>query len=135
MKPAHTDDPTPAGIEQLVFFVAFPYPSPPITANQRMHWAQKAKLTKRVRAETAIKCRDAHIPELGTCRVTLTWFVNTTHRRDADNIVPTLKAMCDGIVDAGIVTDDTPQLMDKLMPVITYQKGGVPRMELRIETN
>jgi crossover junction endodeoxyribonuclease RusA len=35
--------------------------------------------------------------------VPLTWFANTRHRRDADNVVPTLKAACDGLVDAGVV--------------------------------
>lgn len=113
----------------------FAYASPPLHANQRLHWAQKKNLTKRVRAETAIKARDAQIPALGTCTVTLTWHVNTTHRRDADNIVPTLKAMCDGLVDAGVVEDDTPNFMHKIMPIIAYEKGCVARMELRIETN
>ncbi|WP_179580575.1 hypothetical protein [Glaciibacter psychrotolerans] len=109
----------------------FDYPRPPVTANQRLHWAHKAKLTRSVRDATA---KLAHrIPELGKCRVELTWFVTTKARRDADNIVPTLKAMCDGLVDAGVVTDDTPDLMVKVMPVIEYVKGGIAHMELRIE--
>ena len=105
--------------------------SPPLTANQRLHWANRADKTKTLRTLTAYHAR--RFPELGKCRVTLTWYVKTKHRRDADNIVPTLKAMCDGLVDAGVVTDDTPDLMVKDMPVITYDPYGAPRMELRIE--
>lgn len=78
--------------------------------------------------------RATHIPELGRCRVRLTWFVNTRYRRDADNIVSTLKAACDGLVDAGIVPDDTPGLMAKLMPVIEYRPGVRQSLEILIET-
>lgn len=112
--------------------VTFHEPSPPLTANQRMHWARKAKLTARVRKETATIAHQLRIPELGRCEVTLTWVVRTKHRRDADNIVPTLKAMCDGLVDAGIVTDDTPDLMVKHMPRIEYTPGATPHLRLRI---
>ena len=38
--------------------------------------------------------------------------------RDAENPTPTLNACCDGLVDAGIVKDDSPQFMTKDMPVI-----------------
>jgi Holliday junction resolvase RusA-like endonuclease len=111
----------------------FDYTSPPLTANQRMHWRKKAKITAEVRLATRLLAD--RIPELGKCRVILTWVVLTSHRRDADNIVPTLKAMCDGLVDAGVVRDDTPDLMDKLMPVIVKvpKEDGPSRMELRIE--
>ena len=125
--PAYTD--TPA--ESFVTTLHFDYPRAPLTSNQRLHWAHKAKITRQVREKAYLLAR--RIPELGKCRVTLTWFVSTQTRRDADNIVPTLKAMCDGIVDAGVVPDDTPDLMDKLMPVIQYEKGATPHMELRIE--
>jgi len=117
--------------EPFATVIRFDYTSPPLTANQRMHWRKKAEITKTVRAVTALKA--ARIPALGKCRVTLTWVVTTKRRRDADNIVPTLKAMCDGLVDAGIVADDTPDLMEKVMPVIVYEKGGTARMELRVE--
>lgn len=111
----------------------FDYTSPPLTANQRMHWRKKATITAEVRLATRLLAN--RIPELGKCRVTLTWVVLTNHRRDADNVVPTLKAMCDGLVDAGIVRDDTPDLMEKAMPVIVRVGKGVgpARMELLIE--
>lgn len=51
-------------------------------------------------------------------------------KRDEDNVVPTLKALCDGLVDAKVVKDDTPQYMVKNMPVIEYRKGAKPHLEL-----
>lgn len=85
-----------------------PYERPPLNANQRMHWAKKAALTKQVRAASFYAAKNAGVLRCDKVRVTLTWFVRTTTRRDADNVVPTLKALCDGLVDAGIVPDDTP---------------------------
>lgn len=96
------------------------YSSPPLTANQRLHWFEKAKRTRQVRSLTAEKA--AHIPPMDKIAVQLVWFVNTSHRRDVDNVVPTLKAMCDGLVDAGVVPDDVPEFMEKRMPTIHQVK-------------
>lgn len=61
-------------------------------------------------------------------------------RRDADNIVPTLKPLCDALAKGtvkhpgyGIVEDDTPDQMIKKMPVIhPAVKGEPPRMWMTI---
>jgi crossover junction endodeoxyribonuclease RusA len=114
--------------------LTFDYPSPPITANQRHHWRKKAALTKQVRAATYLLAKNAQVPAMGRCEVRLAWYVATKHRRDADNVVPTLKAMCDGLVDAGIVPDDTPAEMVKFMPEVVYLGAGkTPYMALEIK--
>ena len=95
-----------------------PWKSPPLTLNQRMHWAVKARLTKEVRLIAKVKARG--IPDLERCSVELVWFVTDKRRRDADNPVLTLKALCDGLVDAEIVPDDTPEYMTKLPVRIEY---------------
>ncbi|WP_244278017.1 hypothetical protein [Gordonia westfalica] len=68
--------------------------------------------------------------------VSLHYTPRDVRRRDADNLVPTLKAACDGLVDAGLVADDTPDLMTKQMPTIhPAEKGERGRLwlELHIE--
>lgn len=110
-----------------------PYDRPPLNANQRMHWAKKAALTKQVRAASFYAAKSAGVLRCDKVRVTLTWFVRTTTRRDADNVVPTLKALCDGLVDAEVVTDDTPDLMEKVMPVIVYRPGQQSGLQLHVE--
>jgi crossover junction endodeoxyribonuclease RusA len=103
--------------------------SPPLTENQRWgHWSEKGRVVKDVRLTG--KLLVARMPPTQKVEVTLVWFVNTRARRDEDNVVPTLKALCDGIVDAGIVEDDTPAFMAKNMPVIIYEKHTPPHMEL-----
>lgn len=116
-----------------VYTIHYAYTKPPLSLNQRQEWYVKSKLTRMLRDATRIKSRD--IPPLGRCRVTLTWFVVTKHRRDVDNIIPTLKAICDGLVDGDVVEDDTPEFMEKLMPQIVQipASAGPARFELRIE--
>ena len=126
-----TDTKTPALAEVTLVFDS--YSRPPLTENQRMGWRQRHGIVRVVRRLASFEARQAGLSELGVCRVTLTWFVKTRTRRDADNIVPTLKAMCDGLVDAGVVVDDIPALMDKPMPRIVYEQGGTPRLELHVE--
>ena len=101
----------------------FPWTSPPLSLNQRMHHMVKAKITAELRAEMHAKAR--HIPDLGRCEVRLIWYVNTKTRRDDENPVPTLKALCDGLVDAEIVEDDTSEFMVKHMPEIRYVHKSV----------
>ena len=118
----------------MIWRLQFPYTSPPLTANQRMHWARKAKITARLRAEACARAVLAGIPALDYCEVQLTWYVRDKRRRDVDNVVPTLKAICDGLVDAHLVNDDTPNLMHKFMPTIVHTPGAVPYLELTITT-
>lgn len=108
----------------------FDWTKPPLSLNYRMHHMQAAKLTKEIRGLICHLAR--HLPDMGRCEVTLTWFVNTRTKRDDENPVPTLKALCDGLVDAGIVPDDTNQYMKKNMPVIEYRKGQPAMMRLNV---
>jgi Holliday junction resolvase RusA-like endonuclease len=103
----------------MEFVVTFDeWSRPPLTSNQRLHWRKRAHLTKQVRGATLDLTHQ--FPAMKRIQVQLTWWVNDNRRRDADNVVPTLKAICDGLVDAGIVPDDTPEFMDKLMPNIQF---------------
>jgi crossover junction endodeoxyribonuclease RusA len=105
--------------------------SPPLTENQRWsHWAAKGRVVKDVRLTG--KLLAARLGRQERVEVTLTWIVPNDRKRDEDNVVPTLKALCDGLVDAGVVPDDTRRYMVKNMPVIRVERGCVPRMELEV---
>lgn len=117
----------------MTWALTFDYPSPPLSLNYRMHRMQEAALTKQVRAATHVKATAAGIPPLTRCEVSLIWFVATRHRRDDENPVLTMKAMCDGLVDAGIVEDDTRQFMVKHMPEIVYLGPGNKKTDQYIQ--
>lgn len=115
------------------WLIPFEWTRPPISQNDRFYWSKKSRLTKQIRKATALAV--AHIPPLKKCRVQLVWLVTDRRTRDADNPAPTYKAMCDGLVDAGIVPDDTPDYMQKLMPVIhrVDREFGPAQLQLVIE--
>lgn len=107
-----------------------PGKTPLLSLNDRLHFRAKAEKTKTLRT-MAYVFFSGH-PEAEKVRVELKWYVSDGRRRDAENPVATLKPLCDGIVDAGVVPDDTPEFMEKLMPEIVYEPPRIadPRVEL-----
>lgn len=110
--------------------VETPWQAPPLTANQRYHWRKKAAITSDIRQWARLLFRTTYLQAPIT--VQLDWHVPDKRRRDVDNAVPTLKAICDGLVDAGLVPDDTPADMDKRMPRIIYSPDSPKRLVLTI---
>ena len=97
--------------------------------NARPHWAVRSKSTDRNRQWAMNAATAALIPPLEHCIVEMVWTVPDRKRRDEENPMYDFKAICDGLVDAGVVPDDIPQWMTKLMPKIAYQKG-IARVEV-----
>lgn len=78
----------------------------------------KASATKRLRqrAKEAVEAEyieNAPWPMVG---VSVEIFWKTNRKRDADNAIGSLKAVYDGIVDAGLVIDDDPEHMQREIP-------------------
>ena len=96
----------------------FEWTKAPLSLNYRLHRMAEAKVVKELRSMMQAKAR--HIPFMTRCEVSLTWYVNDRRRRDDENPVATLKALCDGLVDAEVVADDTAEFMVKHMPRIIY---------------
>jgi crossover junction endodeoxyribonuclease RusA len=98
--------------------LSLPWRRPPLSENQRLNWQAKARITKEVRRTVGWLATAASIPAAYHCEVILYWAPGDRRKRDVENPTPTLKACCDGLVDAGVVEDDTPAWMTKRMPVI-----------------
>lgn len=113
--------------------IRLPYTKPPLSLNDRTHWRKKASITKAIRAHVAAAA--AVIPVCDRAAVTLYYVPRDARRRDADNLIPILKAACDGIVDAGVVPDDTPELMTKHMPIICAPDRSDPHLYLIVGTS
>lgn len=87
----------------------------------------KSKATREVRETACVLAKAANLKYLSPpVEVTLHYQPRDKRRRDADNLVAPLKALCDGLVDAGVVEDDTPEYMMKMMPVIHPPIPGDP---------
>lgn len=104
-----------------------------MSLNDRPNRWQKARQTRALRELAGWKARALRIgPQAERIDVGLIWAVTTGHRRDEENLVATLKPLCDGLVDAGVVPDDTPEFMRKLMPEIV--RGVKPALTFWIDT-
>ena len=89
--------------------VVIPAPCSFLTANQRHHWAVKAKLTAAWRDRAAWSAQAAKLPAIeGRVHIMATVHRDTRLGRwDVTNWAPTAKAAIDGLVDAGVLVDDS----------------------------
>lgn len=115
--------------------IVFLWPRPPLTLNDRpSSWHSRAAITKRMRNEAGFRAIAARLPQLPRIRVSLTWWVKDHRKRDGgENLAPTLKALIDGLVDAGVVPDDDQGHVTRGPSVIHYEKDCTPRIVLRVE--
>lgn len=90
----------------------------PLSMNDRRHFMAHAREVRTIRNLAKLACRLAAIPPLARCEVAMHFVPRDRRRRDADNLMATAKPCFDGCVDAGIVEDDTPDLMVKPQVVI-----------------
>ena len=94
----------------------------------------KAAAVKRLRKLTRECVEQERIENSPWSRVLIKvkFFYGTERRRDQDNAMFSLKAMYDGIVDSGLVADDTPEYMQRHIPVLSIDRD-FPRVEITIE--
>ena len=77
-----------------------------LTSNQRLHWAPKAERTRMLRAIGKSEAVKAGLKDLGPTHVAAFIGYLTGGRADPANSAPTIKALIDGITDAGAWPDD-----------------------------
>lgn len=111
--------------------LSIPLPADWINLNQRLHWAQRAKLTKAWRTMAHIQARQQGLPKrLGRVSIVATVHKATARKYDVHNLVPTAKAVVDGLVDYGLIADDSNEFL--VGPDMRAGEKGVPRLELLI---
>lgn len=115
------------------WLLTLPWEKPPLSMNDRMHWRPKSQWTKTLRQTAWALAKQARIPALGSCRVGLLYTPPDRQRRDEDNLFATLKPLADGLVDAGVVADDTPDLMIKACRILPPERPA--RLELHVARN
>ena len=87
-------------------------PGEVLNANQRTHWAAKARKVAAIRARAVVAWRQAGSPQLDRAHLTVHLGYPDARNRDAHNLIPTIKAAIDGAVHPavgvrGILADDT----------------------------
>lgn len=82
-----------------------------ISSNQREHWAAKAERTKQWRDTARVYAIQAKLPKLDHVHVGALLHFRDNRQRDVHNYMPTLKAIVDGLVDYGLVKDDSSKYL------------------------
>ena len=78
-----------------------------ISANDRMHFRVKSQITQFLRKFAATKTWKTPVyTRKNPCSVTIDVRPPTSRRMDAPNWYPTVKALIDGLVDSGLLSDD-----------------------------
>lgn len=97
---------------------------PRLNLNSRRHWSKRHADAARWRETVGWLAKAARVPRLTRARVQLTLVAPDRRRRDADNLVPCCKAAVDGLRDAGVLEDDTPDRVEHLLPRIVGPEAG-----------
>ncbi|PKY66961.1 hypothetical protein CYJ25_01600 [Schaalia turicensis] len=90
-----------------------------ISANDRMHWRERANRTKRLRRRGWLEARRNGLLPMREAFVTVHVQYANGGRADPANAYPTVKALVDGLVDFGVLTDDD----SKHLPAMTFKRA------------
>ena len=110
-------------------------PPPELSPNTREHWAaryeagQVAKQMAWAEARKALGHKSA--PMWGKVGVEIIWYCNGI-RRDYDNFLARSKPYWDGLVAAGIIIDDSNQVIDPLTLRFEKVAGTSSRSVIRV---
>lgn len=110
-----------------------PWPPRELHPNARMHWAAKARITKKARTTAAWIAKSAGAGNLCVERlnVSIQFMAPDKRRRDTDGMISSVKAYLDGIADATGVDDSNFNLTIKRAEPIT---GGLVRVSIEAVT-
>lgn len=97
---------TGAGEPSRVWTIELPAGMRLLNANDRVHWAKKARITRQLRDTACWLARHQKIPTLRCARIIAEYRPPDRRRRDPANWSPSAKAAVDGLVDAGVLPDD-----------------------------
>lgn len=112
------------------------YDERPWTANSARsadHWSKNATRTKRWRDAFHLLALESGLANAGPCRITVTPYLQRRPTQDVAACAPAAKAAIDGLVDAGVWPDDTPDYVVQIVfraPVIGHGNA----LELDIES-
>lgn len=88
----------PAGLELL-------------NANQRKHWSVKGRTSRAIRDAAHMLALADHVPAMGRAYIVAEYRPPDRRRRDVHNLFPSAKAAVDGLVDAGVLPDDSDEYL------------------------
>ncbi len=91
-----------------------PLPSGDIAGNDRVHHMNRHKARKAAKGDMLLIARVAPVPEGGLSPVSIRIDWHGWNRVDRDNALARCKPYIDGLVDAGVIPDDSPEHVTRI---------------------
>lgn len=91
--------------------VIIPAPAPWLNANSRTDRRRQTPDRRAWRDAANVYARQAKLPKLGRAHITAELRFTDKRRRDPHNYYPTVKAVVDGLVDYGLLDDDSSEYL------------------------
>jgi crossover junction endodeoxyribonuclease RusA len=114
--------------------LVIPAPAPWLNANDRGHWRKRNGTIKAWRDAAHIYARQAKLPLLGKAHIVAELRFADRRRRDPHNYFPTVKACVDGLVDYGLLADDSSEFLigpDIRQSLIVMKRRGELQLTIR----
>jgi crossover junction endodeoxyribonuclease RusA len=110
--------------------LTIPAPARWLSANQRTDLRRQTPDRRAWRDTTAVLARAAKLPKLDRAHIVATLHFTDRRQRDPHNYYPTIKAAVDGLVDYGLLPDDSSRYLIgpdlRLGEPIAWQRYGPP---------
>ena len=88
--------------------LTLPWPDSRLLPNRKLHWALKATAARNARTTAwAIAYGADWSHQISACMARVTFYPPDKRRRDLDNLLRACKPYWDGMVDAGLLVDDS----------------------------
>ena len=110
--------------------IPLPIPNSVLLPNRKTHWAIKSKAARLQRRIAFVIARKYLKPMPDDSTLTIYWYAKTRRHPDPDNALAALKSSIDGIVEAGIFTDDKNLKFNPIVFLVDKQQS---RVEIVIE--
>ena len=118
--------------------LALPLPPPEAGGNDRGHSIYRSKVRKWIKQDAYLVARSVMAQHPGTWEpwtpvvITYRWVGKTLNMPDPDNVVSRAKPVLDGIVEAGLIADDSRAHVS-FAPVVYEKDKDNPRLVVEIE--
>jgi len=107
-------------------------PDPDLNPNKRLHYMKLASAKRDAREMAkAFACEQVRpTTPFDKAHITVTWVAGDKRRRDPDNLFASMKSYIDGLVDAGLIADDSAMHVSY---TLRYERGDKHNTILEIE--
>ena len=107
-------------------------PNPELSPNKRHHYMYLAphKFIARAWAKDLVCQQGEPETPYDLAHITITWVAGDKRRRDPDNLFASMKSYIDGLVDAGLIADDSAMHVSY---TLRYERGDKNNTIIEIE--